>query len=392
MTHTAPKVVLSYGMGVDSTAILLRWAFEPETRPCDWEDILVVTAMTGNEWEQTGDLVTQHILPLLEMEGVRYAQIARRGNSSKWGYNVLSDTSVSKQLFLGGDFTLADEMLLAGSVPQSAGPRKCSIKSKGEPLDAFIWDQVGAQQFIHVMGFEANEQGRAVRDAEEGRKGLVKAKRDPDQRIPSYPLLEWGWDRQSCLDYIESVLGVKWRKSACTFCPFALNKGGREEALAAFAANPSESLLALRMEYTSQALNDNQSLTPSFALSEAIDQDSWDTFAEWLEDQEHAVYRIRRVILPKKDDPTKKGCVARSVEVVATGSREQMFWELNKIAHNHGQRIEKSGRDEVISRVWLARRDNTDVTSVDHLFVVAPAGVVEKQRENFETWWSERVA
>lgn len=26
--------VLSYGMGVDSTAVLLRWVHEPETAPC----------------------------------------------------------------------------------------------------------------------------------------------------------------------------------------------------------------------------------------------------------------------------------------------------------------------------------------------------------------------
>lgn len=45
---TPPQVVLSYGMGTDSTALLLRWLLEPATRPCDLSDILVITAQTGD--------------------------------------------------------------------------------------------------------------------------------------------------------------------------------------------------------------------------------------------------------------------------------------------------------------------------------------------------------
>ncbi len=40
---TAP-VVLSYGMGADSTAILLRWIEEPGCRDFDLSDLVVVTA------------------------------------------------------------------------------------------------------------------------------------------------------------------------------------------------------------------------------------------------------------------------------------------------------------------------------------------------------------
>lgn len=42
-----PSVVLSYGMGADSTALLLRWITEPATRPCPLADLLVITAMTS---------------------------------------------------------------------------------------------------------------------------------------------------------------------------------------------------------------------------------------------------------------------------------------------------------------------------------------------------------
>ena len=67
-THPA---VLSYGMGADSTALLLRWIHEPATRPCDLAGLLVVTAMTGDEWPVTGRLVTEHILPLLRAHDIR---------------------------------------------------------------------------------------------------------------------------------------------------------------------------------------------------------------------------------------------------------------------------------------------------------------------------------
>jgi len=62
---SAHPVVLSYWMGADSTALLLRWIHEPDTRHCDLASLLVVTAVTGDEWPVTGRLVAEHVLPLL---------------------------------------------------------------------------------------------------------------------------------------------------------------------------------------------------------------------------------------------------------------------------------------------------------------------------------------
>lgn len=49
----APKVVLSWGLGEDSTAILLRWLEDPTSRDFELNELVVVSAMTGNEWEST---------------------------------------------------------------------------------------------------------------------------------------------------------------------------------------------------------------------------------------------------------------------------------------------------------------------------------------------------
>src|SRR5689334_3007279 len=46
-------VILSLGMGVESVAILVRWIMEPETRPCPLEDLIVITAMVGDEYDDT---------------------------------------------------------------------------------------------------------------------------------------------------------------------------------------------------------------------------------------------------------------------------------------------------------------------------------------------------
>jgi hypothetical protein len=64
---------------VDSTAILLRWIFEPASRPCPLENITVITSMTGDEFEDTERDVTTYILPMLREHSVRFVQVARHG-------------------------------------------------------------------------------------------------------------------------------------------------------------------------------------------------------------------------------------------------------------------------------------------------------------------------
>ena len=229
----APQIALSYGLGADSTAVLLRWLSEPETRPCDLADLLVVTAMTGDEWAVTGRLVTRHILPRLRAYEIRYAQVARAGPVQADGVAVLDDSRRPRQLHLAGAFRLSDELRAAGTVPQVAGVRKCSLKAKGWPIDQFLARATGGRPYLHVMGYEAGEVSRARRDATY----------DTATRTGSYPLIAWGWDRAACERYIRSVTGADWPKSACSYCPYALcSADGRARVLAAFAADPAGAL------------------------------------------------------------------------------------------------------------------------------------------------------
>jgi hypothetical protein len=180
-----PAVALSYGLGADSTAVLLRWLHEPASAPCDLDELIVVTAMTGDEWAITGRLVEAHVLPRLAARRVRYAQVARAGPRQADGIAVLDDSRAPGRLRLAGAWKLSDELLAAGTIPQLAGSRKCSAKAKGHVIDAFLSQVTGGRPYLHAMGYEAGETARARRDATY----------DTPARTGIYPLITWDWDR-----------------------------------------------------------------------------------------------------------------------------------------------------------------------------------------------------
>jgi hypothetical protein len=104
------EVILSYGLGLESSALLVRWCLEPETCPCDLKDLTVITSMVGSEYRDTGILVETHILPLLRKHGIRFVQVARAGHLEADGIVILSDTRSPEHLYLNGAYTLADEL------------------------------------------------------------------------------------------------------------------------------------------------------------------------------------------------------------------------------------------------------------------------------------------
>ena len=87
--------ILNYGMGVESTAILLRWMLEPSSRDFELSELLVLTAQTGDEFEDTKELVETHILPLMRSHRVRFVEVARNGPSVRDGYALLQVRNVN---------------------------------------------------------------------------------------------------------------------------------------------------------------------------------------------------------------------------------------------------------------------------------------------------------
>jgi hypothetical protein len=122
--------ILSYGMGVESSAILLRWIMNPAARPCPLEDLIVITAQVGDEYTDTGRDMNPHILPLMGALRIRYVQVARHGHFEADGITVLDDSRTPARVFLEGDYKLSDELKKNGTVPQYGGVHRCALKFK----------------------------------------------------------------------------------------------------------------------------------------------------------------------------------------------------------------------------------------------------------------------
>ena len=168
LTATTPNIetsqphVLNYGMGVDSTAILLRWLnMTDQERGFPLKHLIVLTAQTGDEFESTKDLVETHIFPLLRKHCIRFVEIAKHGPSTKDGYTVLQDTRQPYELNIAGDYKLSTQMHERGTIPALSGPHLCAIKWKGNVIDAWLHDHLLGQAFGPYLGYSAEETKRA---------------------------------------------------------------------------------------------------------------------------------------------------------------------------------------------------------------------------------------
>lgn len=363
-------VVLSYGMGVDSTAILLRWLEDPASRPCELEDLVVLTAQTGAEFKRTGELVERHVLPRLRAAGIRFVEIARATGSQRDGVEVLQDTRSPERIHLDGAFTLADELLAAGTMPTSAGSRKCSLKAKGWGLDLWIESEFGGQEDLEVViGFNLDEGGRARRGLE------AHARKGATGRL-SFPLLDdWAWDYATAGSYIEATVGEAWEKSACTFCPFA-----RDRVAERFENDPTEAVLPLVMETVAVGLNPRlvglyKTRTLRSVLEAAGNLEALSAAERELQALPWALYRVRRVF---------EGNWSRCLEIVDQGTREELEAKLAGF-----------GRVQVedgISRVWeMERHEDEQGTVRESFLAVLPATAAPKVQPIFFRRWGVEV-
>lgn len=392
------RVALSFGLGVDSSALLLRWVEDPSSRDFPLSDLIVITAMTGDEWPATGTLVEQHVLPRLRAAGVRYAQVARASASQSDGITVLSDTTTPDRVMLAGDYRLSDELTQAGTIPQAGGNRLCSMKSKGFPIDHYL-EHHAPEATRHAFGFEVGEQSRADRCAKHMPGRLVfgfeageqcraeKATRfDTVHRVAEFPLIDWGWDREACRRYIEQVTGVAdWPKSACAYCPFALtSKAGRERTLLRYDTLPQAAVDALMLERRSLALNPRGGLIAGDRFADLIAQRRpaiAAMFQNALDAAPHAVYEVRRLWRPRVDDPLKVANANRDLQVLAEGSRAEC------VAFVRALGPVDVGEDG-IERVYRRRR-GTLLPTREHFVAAGPAGARAKCMGSFDAWWAE---
>jgi len=294
--------------------------------------LIVITAHTGDEYADTYSDIDTYVLPLLRRHRVRYVQVARAGSSQTDGIIVLSDSRETGRLFWDGAYKLSDELRKAGTVPQFGGEHICSLKFKAWVIERWFAENL-AQPARHAFGYNASETKRVAKseaasakrvafgfNADE-HKRIDKAMRyDSPSRQSFYPLVEWGWTRDACIDYLFRVLGVLWHKSSCVQCPFNALK---DDALRRHHQHPEQVAGAMLLEYVSLALNPRGTLYRNQSLIEITRANgnlpAVEGYEQKLDATRWTVYRIRRIYHAAKAKDgslldTKKGTAIQAVE------------------------------------------------------------------------------
>ena len=180
-------MVVSYGGGVNSTAMLIGLLERKEPPE------LIIFADTGGERPETYDYIDTFSAWLAE-RGLDMVRVSNAGQHASLESECLTNTCLPSPAY-GGLY------------------RGCSVKWKRQPMDRYIraWPPA----------IEAWKRGDKVRrligiDAGESHRGKIPN----DKRfIYEFPLLEWDWARDECIEAIAKAgLNVP-PKSACYFCP-----------------------------------------------------------------------------------------------------------------------------------------------------------------------------
>lgn len=182
-------IVASFGGGVNSTAMLIGMSERGERVD------LILFADTGGEKPHTYRHVHDFSNWLLD-HGMPGIVTVRRTNKEGLPRNLEQDCLDGKML------------------PSIAyGFKACSIKYKRDPQDKFCnnyqpcKDEWGSgRKVVKLIGYDMDEPHRA-RIPEDGKYTY------------RYPLIEWNWGRDECVEAIHKANAPRPGKSACFFCP-----------------------------------------------------------------------------------------------------------------------------------------------------------------------------
>lgn len=386
--------ILSYGMGVESSAIPVRWIMSPEARPCPLDELTVITAQVGDEYRDTGRDVENHILPLLRANRIRYVQVARHGHLEADGITVLDDSCSPEVVFLNGDYKLSDELRFNGTVPQYGGIHRCALKFKAWVIEQWIEANVRGRA-RHAIGYHACESKRIAKSEYSFRERIAfgfnaneigritrSSEYNTLDREAFYPLLEWGWNRDTCIEYLKSRLGVTWKKSACVYCPF---NALREEAVARHLEHPDQVADAMALEHVSLALNPRGALYKTGSLIQITmsgqNQAAIEAYRRKIDSEKWAIYRVRRIY-------SAKGRADRAVEKIKVFDREaEAKLELNRLSDGLGIAVEASDGFSYVSREHRA----DEYPTREDFLTIAPARVETKARYGLP-WFEQRWA
>lgn len=124
--------------------------------------------------------------------------------------------------------------------------------------------------YRHAFGFNADETGRIEKSEYAIAKRVAFGFNSSEQnrinraneynslsRSSFYALMDWGWNREACLNFLQDIFRVTWNKSACVYCAFNALKG---DAITRLRNEPEQVARALMLEYTSLCFNHRSTL------------------------------------------------------------------------------------------------------------------------------------
>jgi len=165
--------IVSYGGGTNSTAMLIGLVERKESVD------LILFADTGGE--------KPHTYKYIEM-------------FSEW----LQAHGMPEIITVRNTPSLEKDCLTRGALPSVAyGFKSCSDRWKARPQNKYLKKHgIDTKKITRLIGFDADEPQRA---------------KEYEGNV--YPLLEWDWGRDECIEAIERVGLPLPGKSACFFCP-----------------------------------------------------------------------------------------------------------------------------------------------------------------------------
>ncbi len=363
--------VLHYGMGFDSSALLLDYLENPD----NWDFVItcILIAQTGDESNLIREQVEKFIFPRICKHQIRTIQIARASSSTKDGYTVLDDTTNPTICYYRPTpekpyFTLYEDMILSSTVPQFARKRRrCSDKFKAKILDR--WHKQNCPGCLKLIGYNADEEHRVEKLEDEGIQ-------QPSH--PVYcPLYEKGWSRLKVVERVfQAIKSRRFYRSACLICPFQFVAGSKEEVKLKYEADPLHAARTAYLEFVSTCFNPRQTLSyteETLAEREMLNPEIETLLELKLNKATWKVFEVRRIRTLKRP--------YRSVKTIFTGSRAEAQEHLKQLAEKrNGFTYCKHG----IGRVQLDAP-----IGCERFYVAAPSDPLNKERPDFAKQWQK---
>jgi len=185
-------IIVSFGAGVDSTAILVG-LHERGIKPNH-----IIFSDTGAERPDI------------------YAHIKK---VDEWCKEVgFPAVEIVRYTSKNGDRYLIDDCIENTTLPSLAfGFKTCSLKYKTRPNQKYIVKDLGIKKYIKVLGYGVGEIDRAIKSCESIKNEKVQFYKGEVMKM-WFPLIDWKLDRNDCKELSKTV-GFCTAKSSCYFCP-----------------------------------------------------------------------------------------------------------------------------------------------------------------------------